>query len=80
MELGLAAGPSVRESADDDPMILAELVCSDDRCELVLEAVGELRELEALVCDDCGCCLQVVAISDVELAQPLPPRELLLAA
>ena len=61
-------------------MIHAELICSDDRCHLVLETVGELIELEALVCDDCGCCLEVVAISDVELAQPLAPRELLLAA
>ena len=61
-------------------VIHAELICSDDSCELVLETVGELLELEALVCDDCGCCLQVVAISDVELAEPLPARELLLAA
>ena len=61
-------------------MILAELICSDDRCDLVLETVGELIELEALVCDDCGCCLQVVAISDVELVEPAAPRELALAA
>ena len=61
-------------------MILAELICSDDRCELVLETVGELIELEAMVCDDCGCCLQVVAISDVELVELPAPRELLLAA
>ncbi len=61
-------------------MILAELICSDDRCELVVETVGELIELEALVCDDCGCCLQVVAISDVELVEPVPAYELALAA
>ena len=61
-------------------MILAELICSDDICELVLESVGELIELEALVCEDCGCCLQVVAIADVELAEPIASRELLLAA
>jgi len=61
-------------------MIYAELICSDDCCELLLETVAELIELEALVCDDCGCCLQVVAISDVALDEPLAPRELALAA
>ena len=71
---------SVRAPPDHERVIHAELICSDDSCELVLETVGELLELEALVCDDCGCCLQVVAISDVELVEPLPARELLLAA
>ena len=71
---------SVRRPPHHWPVIYAEMVCSDQSCELVLETVGELLELEALVCDDCGCCLQVVAISDVELAEPLPARELLLAA
>jgi len=61
-------------------VIHAQLICSDDSCELVLETVGELIEIEALLCEDCDCCLQVVAISDVELAAPLAPRELALAA
>ncbi len=71
---------SVRAQPDYEQVIYAELICSDDSCELVLETVSELIELEALVCEDCGCCLQVVAISDVELAEPLAPRELALAA
>jgi len=62
-------------------MFLAELICSDDHCELVVEAFDELVELNLLVCDDCGCCLQVVSLSGgepvelqarVELAAPLP--------
>ena len=71
---------SVRAPPDHDWVIHAQLICSDDSCELVLETVGELIEIEALVCEDCDCCLQVVAISDVELAAPLAPRELALAA
>ncbi len=71
---------SVRARPHHDRVIHAELICSDDRCELVLETVAELIELEALVCEDCGCCLQVMAISDVELVEPLPARELALAA
>ncbi len=71
---------SVRAQPDHDWVIHVQLICSDDSCELVLETVGELIEIEALVCEDCDCCLQVVAISDVELAAPLAPRELALAA
>ena len=47
-------------------MLIAELICSDEHCELVLEASGELAELDLLVCNDCGCCLQVVSLSAVE--------------
>ncbi len=71
---------SVRAHPHHERVIHVELICSDDSCELVLETVAELIEVDALVCDDCGCCLQVVAISDVELAEPLAPRELALAA
>ena len=44
-------------------MFLAELICSDDDCEVALEAVGDLAGLELLICDGCGCCLQVVSVS-----------------
>ena len=47
-------------------MFMAELICSDEHCELVVEAFGELAELDLLVCDDCGCCLQVVSLSAVK--------------
>ena len=49
-------------------MFLAELICSDDECDLTLETVADLAELELLVCDDCGCCLQLVAVSAWEAA------------
>ena len=61
-------------------MFIAELICSDDSCELEVETVGDLLELEALVCDGCGCCLQIVSISGVELVEPVRPFELALAA
>ena len=41
-------------------MVRARLVCSDDGCEAVFEALGPLEEVEALACD-CGCSLQVLA-------------------
>jgi hypothetical protein len=61
-------------------MFLAELICSDEQCELVLEAIGELDTLDLLVCEGCGCCLQVVAVSDHEAAELEPLFELARAA
>jgi len=58
-------------------MYLVELLCGDERCEMTIETVDELEELEVLVCE-CGCCLQAVSISEVELAElPARPLELL---
>jgi Pyruvate/2-oxoacid:ferredoxin oxidoreductase delta subunit len=54
-------------------MVLAELVCSDDACDLTVEVVAEEHELDVLVCDGCGCCLQVVSLSEVELVAAMPP-------
>ena len=62
-----------------DPMFSVELICSDVTCEFTLASVGELRELEALVCD-CGCCLQIVSISEAELVEARVPTKLLFAA
>ncbi len=45
-------------------MFLAELICSDPECELVLESVGDLAELDLLVCEDCECLLQPVSLSE----------------
>jgi hypothetical protein len=53
-------------------MFLALLICSDDDCTYELETWGTLEELDALACD-CGCALQVVALSDVELIEAEPP-------
>jgi hypothetical protein len=53
-------------------MFLALLICSDEACTHELEAWGTLEELDALACD-CGCALQVIALSDVELVDPAPP-------
>jgi hypothetical protein len=60
------SGPSIAA------MFLALLTCSDESCAHELEAWGALRELEALACD-CGCALQVMAVSEVELIDPAPP-------
>ena len=57
-------------------MFLALLICSDEACAHELEAPGTLDELEVLACD-CGCALQVLALSDVEFveAEPAPVEE-----
>ena len=64
---------SVRPRSHHWLIFLAELICSDDDCELTLEAVGDLTELELLVCEDCGCCLQAVSLSAHEVVA-LPER------
>ncbi len=61
-------------------MFGAELICSDEACALVVEAVGELAELELLVCDECGCTLQVTSVYQVTEVRLRPPVELPLAA
>ena len=37
----------------------ARLICSEEGCEVVVEAIGPLAEIEALACD-CGCALAIV--------------------
>ena len=64
-------------------MFGVELICSDEACAEISEAVGDLWELELLVCE-CGCTLQVTAVWEVReervaaVAEPL--YELPLAA
>jgi hypothetical protein len=41
-------------------MVRARLICSDEGCPAVFEAVGALEEVEALACD-CGCALELLA-------------------
>jgi hypothetical protein len=60
-------------------MFYALLICSDDDCPDELETTGTLEELESLACD-CGCTLQVVAVSEVEFAEPVWEWEYALAA
>jgi len=45
-------------------MFYVEMICSDESCEVSVETSGELVALEALVCDGCGCCLQIVSFSE----------------
>ena len=51
-------------------MLHALLICSDDDCTDAFEAWGTLEELEALACE-CGCALQVLALSEAEGGGPL---------
>lgn len=46
-------------------MVFALLVCSDEDCTDTFEAWGTLEELESLACD-CGCALQLIAVSEAE--------------
>jgi hypothetical protein len=47
-------------------MLYAVLTCSDGECDIAYEAWGEPEQLEALVCEDCGCALQIVAFANAE--------------
>ena len=64
-------------------MFGVELICTEERCPYVVEAHGaDLAQLEALVCDECECTLQITAVWEVEevrAAEP-PVYELQLAA
>jgi hypothetical protein len=51
-------------------MVYALLICSDEACADELEATGTLEELDALACE-CGCALQVIAVSVVEFEEPV---------
>ncbi len=61
-------------------MFLAELICSDDECGLILQALGSLEDLELLVCEDCGCCQQIVSVSEHETVELRVRPQLALAA
>jgi hypothetical protein len=58
----------------------ALLICTDETCAEEIEAYGtRLEELEALACE-CGCALQLIAVSDVEFLRARTPELLDLAA
>ena len=44
-------------------MFRAEVICPDGDCAAAFDAVAELEELEALICD-CGCTLRVERLSE----------------
>ena len=75
---GSTARRSVRVSPHDGPMLLAILICSDEDCDTTAEEVGSLEELDAVLCADCDCLMQIVAIEEahvaevVQLHRPLP--------
>jgi hypothetical protein len=48
-------------------VLLATLICTDGDCDLYYEAWGSPEELDALICESCGCALQ--AVSWAEAAQ-----------
>ena len=45
-------------------MFHVSLICSDEDCAVEVEAWGELAEVALLVCDGCGCTLQVLSVSE----------------
>ena len=49
-----------------------ELVCSDEACAEVVEAVGHLDGLDMLLCE-CGCTLHIVAVWEAHEERIEPP-------
>ena len=64
--------PSGRPPTISRVVLHALLICSDETCAEEVEAYGtRLEELEALACE-CGCAMQVIAVSDVEFQRARP--------
>jgi hypothetical protein len=55
-------------------MLYAVLTCSDGECDIAYEAWGEPGDLEALVCEDCGCALEIVAFANADRDGTRPRR------
>jgi hypothetical protein len=55
-------------------MFLVELVCSDVECAATIEQVGDPDRLMGELCD-CGCTLQVISVSAVDLVELRTPLE-----
>ena len=54
---------------------MALLICSDEECTHLAEEVGSLEELDAVLCEDCACLMQVVAVEGAAVeAQVIPLR------
>jgi hypothetical protein len=53
------------------PMLAVTLVCSDNDCDHeVVEVVWSFDQLELMVCDGCGCCLQAVGFAEAVEVRP----------
>jgi hypothetical protein len=58
----------------------ALLICTDEACAEEIEAYGtRLEEVEALACE-CGCAMQIIAVSEVRFERAAAPVVLTLAA
>jgi hypothetical protein len=57
-------------------MLYATLICTDPACAEEFEAWGEPDDLDALVCDHCGCVLQALGFCEVSVTtvKELPRR------
>lgn len=52
-------------------MLGVETICSDESCGHLAEAVvASVGELDVLVCDDCGCLVQALAVWEVVEVRP----------
>jgi hypothetical protein len=72
--------PSAAQHTIPRVVFHALLICTDEACAEEVEAYGmRLEELEALACE-CGCAMQVIAVSEVVFAQPRPRVEVRAAA
>lgn len=78
--LGGILQPSGARPTIPTVVLHALLICTDEACAEEIEAYGtRLEELEALACE-CGCALQIIAVSEVEFERPRIPALLDLAA
>jgi len=62
-------------------MLVVTLTCSDQGCDHeVVEAVWSHEQVELMVCDGCGCCLQAIAYAEAEEVRPVLGATLPVAA
>jgi len=53
-------------------MLAVTLTCSDSDCDHeVVEVVWSLEQVDLMVCDGCGCCLQAVGYEDAVEVRPV---------
>jgi hypothetical protein len=57
-------------------MFRALVICPDGECAEAFDAVAELEQLEALMCE-CGCTLRVERISETDASLPAQAFELI---
>jgi hypothetical protein len=78
--LGGILQPSGAQHTIPSVVFHALLICTDEACADEVEAYGmRLEELEAIACE-CGCAMQVLAVSEVVFERAAPRSELRVAA